>query len=146
MGALPSNISDKLVHHSDRGGQYCSLAVHRDFERTQYSSGRELQMALLTITVSPRRWSRILKQGMVKQYGLRRYRPGENASRESYQGIYNTRRPHMAIGLEVPDQAHRDKKSYSPGSCIDAKFSWHPGNSRMPGKNKNNYRNYIFLK
>ena len=25
-------------------------------------------------------------------------------------GIYNTRRPHMAIGLRVPDQAHRDKK------------------------------------
>ncbi|MEI3422085.1 MAG: integrase core domain-containing protein [Butyricimonas faecihominis] len=25
-------------------------------------------------------------------------------------GIYNTRRPHMAIGLKVPDQAHRDKK------------------------------------
>ncbi|MEI3420273.1 MAG: transposase [Butyricimonas faecihominis] len=40
-------------------------------------------------------------------------------------GIYNTRRPHMAIGLKVPDQAHRDKKSYSPGSCIDAKCYWH---------------------
>ena len=25
-------------------------------------------------------------------------------------GIYNTRRPHMAIGLKFPDQAHRDKK------------------------------------
>ncbi len=25
-------------------------------------------------------------------------------------GIYNTRRPHVAIGLSVPDQAHRDKK------------------------------------
>ena len=25
-------------------------------------------------------------------------------------GIYNTKRPRMAIGLKVPDQAHRDKK------------------------------------
>jgi len=25
-------------------------------------------------------------------------------------GIYNTRRPNMAIGLKVPEQAHRNKK------------------------------------
>jgi transposase InsO family protein len=93
------------IHHSDRGSQYCS---HLYVERLQ-----ECQLGVSMTdqdhcaeNAMAERVNGILKQ----EYGLGvEFRTKADALRAVTQSIwlYNTRRPHMSLGLRVPDQVHR---------------------------------------
>lgn len=108
LATLPPNFSDKLVHHSDRGGQYCSSLY------TGILKEHGIQVSV-TQDGSPydngiaERVNGILKREWLNDMVLRDIDQARTQV-ERIIGIYNTRRPHMAIGLKVPDQAHRDKK------------------------------------
>lgn len=108
LATLPPNFSDKLVHHSDRGGQYCSslytgiLKEHGiQVSVTQDGSPYDNGIAERVNGILKREW---LNDMVLRDIDQARMQV------ERIIGIYNTRRPHMAIGLKVPDQAHRDKK------------------------------------
>jgi putative transposase len=102
MAQLPQ--AARPIHHSDRGSQYC---CHEYVNR--------LQQRQLGISMTERdhcaenalaeRVNGILKQ----EYGLgREFKTKAQALRAVAQAIwlYNTRRPHSALGYRVPAQVH----------------------------------------
>jgi transposase InsO family protein len=92
------------MHHSDRGSQYC---CHRYVNRLQE---RQLAVSMTekdhcAENALAERMNGILKQ----EYGLGvEFRTKADALRAVAQGIwlYNTKRPHTALGYRVPEQVH----------------------------------------
>lgn len=93
------------IHHSDRGSQYCS---HAYVERLQ---ARGLPISMTEVdhcaeNALAERMNGILKQ----EYGLGvEFASKAAAYRAVRQGIhlYNTRRPHGALGYRTPAQVHQ---------------------------------------
>lgn len=95
----------KPIHHSDRGCQYCCHEyVNRLQERGLLISMTEVDHCAENALAE--RMNGILKQ----EYGLGlQFRSKAQARVAMEQGIelYNTRRPHTALGMRVPAQVHR---------------------------------------
>lgn len=104
LSGLPDNKADNLIHHSDRGVQYCCdkyiaklRSNHISISMTE--NGDPLENAIA---------ERI--NGTLKTEWLNKTSPGtkkETAQRLS--GIidaYNTRRPHLSINMLTPEAAH----------------------------------------
>lgn len=103
LGQLPA--AAQVVHHSDRGIQYCC------WEYVNVLSGRGVRISMTEANhcyenAQAERLNGILKQ----EYGL----GGTFSTRE--QGrlalaqaveLYNTRRPHVSLGYRIPAQVHR---------------------------------------
>lgn len=93
-----------LIHHSDRGIQYCSSryqAVHKQHGvRCSMTDGYDCYQNALAERVN----------GILKgEYLLRKPDNIEQAAvmvDESVR-LYNTRRPHMALKYKTPDEVHR---------------------------------------
>jgi transposase InsO family protein len=92
------------IHHSDRGSQYCCHAyVHRLRERGLGISMTEKNHCAENALAE--RMNGILKS----EYGLgAEFKSKETARRAVDQAVrlYNTRRPHSALGYRVPEEAH----------------------------------------
>jgi transposase InsO family protein len=92
------------IHHSDRGCQYASHAyvgaaeaAGRKMSMTEKNHGAENALA--------ERVNGILKQ----EYWLDANFPSRREARQTSAqaiGIYNTRRPHTALGFATPEQVH----------------------------------------
>lgn len=95
----------KPMHHSDQGSQYC---CHEYVERLQ-ERGLPISMTEMNHCAEnalAERMNGILKQ----EYGLGfEFRTKEDGRRAVEQAVwlYNTRRPHTALGLQVPEAVHR---------------------------------------
>jgi len=93
------------IHHSDRGSQYCC------HEYVQRLNQRQLGVSMTerdhcAENALAERMNGILKQ----EYGLGvEFRTKAQARRAVAQSIwlYNTRRPHTALGYRVPEEMHR---------------------------------------
>jgi transposase InsO family protein len=102
LAELPEGC--KPIHHSDQGSQYC---CHEYVERLQ-RAGLPVSMTETNHCAEnalAERMNGILKQ----EYGLGEELPRkEIAYRAVQQGInlYNTRRPHGALGYRMPSQVH----------------------------------------
>jgi transposase InsO family protein len=110
LKALKMALSDKPekahpIHHSDRGSQYCS----HDYVQALESSGLGVSMTEqnhCSENALAERVNGILKQ----EYGLGlRFNNAVHMHRAVQQAVwlYNTRRPHSSLGLEIPDHIHR---------------------------------------
>lgn len=93
-----------LIHHSDRGIQYCSKryqAFHKKYGvRCSMTDGYDCYQNALAERVN----------GILKgEYLLRRPDDLEQAEVMVDESIhlYNTRRPHMALKYKTPDEVHR---------------------------------------
>lgn len=96
--------SEQLVHHSDRGSQYCSdeyQSVHAKHNvKCSMTDGYDCYQNALAERVNG-----ILKN----EYILSKPRDLKDARKmvtESVR-IYNERRPHMALEYKTPDEVHR---------------------------------------
>jgi transposase InsO family protein len=102
---LPAHC--KPIHHSDQGSQYCCHEyVNRLQERGLGISMTESNHCAENALAE--RMNGILKQ----EYGLgMEFATKAMARRTVLQGIglYNTKRPHGALNLRVPDEVHRAK-------------------------------------
>ena len=95
-----------LIHHSDRGVQYCcdlyveelqkhhiSISMTEDYKPTDNALAERVNATVKTerVYVQPRRFKDL-----------------EDAQRQiaEFVDFYNTRRPHMSIGMQTPEQAH----------------------------------------
>jgi putative transposase len=93
------------IHHSDRGSQYC---CHEYVSRLQE---RGLPISMTEVdhcaeNALAERMNGILKQ----EYGLGVEFPTKVAAHQAVKqgiGLYNTRRPHNALGKRTPAQVHR---------------------------------------
>jgi len=104
--ALRDNViaKDSLIHHSDRGTQYCSHAY------TGLLAGRHIGISM-TQGGDPRdnaiaeRVNGILKQELLEEaYPNIR---SANQAVEKAIGIYNSQRLHTSIDMLTPEQAHQ---------------------------------------
>lgn len=95
---------DSLIHHSDRGAQYCShlytgllLSQHIGISMTQSGDPRDNAIA--------ERVNGILKHELLQDI----YPDMRSASRDVEKAIdiYNRLRPHSSVNMLTPEQAHR---------------------------------------
>lgn len=100
----------ELIHHSDRGLQYCSSVYQDELSRQAISpsmtDGYDCYQNALAERVNG-----ILKQ----EFLLSRCRSFEELKRvvaESVE-IYNNLRPHLSLGLKTPEQVHKKAASYA---------------------------------
>lgn len=95
---------DELIHHSDRGIQYCSeqyQAVHRQHDvRCSMTDGYDCYQNALAERVN----------GIIKnEYLLVKPNNLQEAKRMISESVYqyNNRRPHLALNYKTPDEVHR---------------------------------------
>lgn len=96
--------SQGLIHHSDRGVQYCSSSYQQLLKKhgiapSMTDSGDCYQNALAE------RVNGILKQ----EFLVSRYRSFDELSRVISESVdaYNRIRPHLSLGMKTPEQVHK---------------------------------------
>lgn len=103
LGQLPADA--RVVHHSDRGVQYCCGAYVRRLE----ARGIVISMTEEDHCYENAQAERL--NGILKQeYGLGatlRTKAQMRAAVEEAVWLYNTRRPHVSLGYRTPEEVHR---------------------------------------
>ncbi len=96
--------SDELLHHSDRGSQYCSqvyqeMLRQHEVEPSMTDGGDCYQNALAE------RVNGILKH----EFLISRYRSFDELSEVISESVeaYNRIRPHLSLGMQTPEEAHK---------------------------------------
>jgi putative transposase len=101
---LPADQGAALIHHSDRGVQYCS-AVYTAALRAR---GIGISMAAVGNpyeNAKAERLNGILKIEYLLDAGFRSEHLARQAVHQAIK-LYNTERPHWALGLQTPEQVH----------------------------------------
>lgn len=96
--------SDGLIHHSDRGIQYCSRPY------TELLKGHGVQISMteqnhVYENALAERVNGILKTEYLLDSPFRSYEQARQAVDEAIK-TYNEKRPHMSIGMEIPAQRY----------------------------------------
>jgi transposase InsO family protein len=103
------NKDRKVIHHSDRGLQYCSN------EYREYTSVNNIQLSM-TEQSDPyenalaERMNRTLKE----EFGLDKIIKNRSLVHQLVEesiSLYNTKRPHLALMMKTPDEVHSKQKS-----------------------------------
>jgi putative transposase len=102
--ALKENkIKEGLIHHSDRGIQYCSK---------QYTSILKKKKAIISMTENGSPYENAMAErvnGILKTELLQNKYEDRQAAVKAIDkaiSIYNNKRPHLSIGMLTPGQAH----------------------------------------
>ena len=104
LSTLNPNLKHQLIHHSDRGIQYCSkdyVKLLQDY-RIQISmteNGDPLENAIAE------RVNGIIKDEYLYDYQVNSVKEAHELLKQVVE-LYNTDRPHMSIGNRTPDQIH----------------------------------------
>jgi len=96
----------ELIHHSDRGTQYCSneyvkLLKANNIEISMTENGDPLENAIAE------RINGIIKEEYLKDYLVENIEQAR-ALLETTVNLYNNERPHMSIGNLTPNQVHQN--------------------------------------
>ena len=103
--ALKAQVtSDSLIHHSDRGSQYCSALYQAELRKNGVSpsmtDGYDCYQNALAERIN----------GILKQEFLllkcNSFKELKRLIEESIQ-IYNTIRPHLSLGMKTPEEVHK---------------------------------------
>jgi transposase InsO family protein len=105
--ALKDNkVESGLIHHSDRGVQYCSK---------EYTSILKRRKAVISMTENGSPYENAMAErvnGILKTELLQpRYKDWQDASQAVNKAIdiYNNKRPHLSIAMLTPQKAHMQK-------------------------------------
>lgn len=94
-----------LIHHSDRGLQYCSKEYQEELHRygitPSMTDGYDCYQNALAERVNG-----ILKQEFLLET-CNTFEELEQVIRESVD-LYNDRRPHLSLGMKTPNQVHKE--------------------------------------
>lgn len=110
LKSLPKGFDYKdLIHHSDHGVQYCCHAYRKKLR------GKGIRISMAAVgdcyeNAQAERLNGILKQ----EYGLGGSIGKKDQARKlALQAVelYNTRRPHRALGLYTPEEVHRGEQA-----------------------------------
>lgn len=96
-----------LIHHSDRGSQYCSseyvsILKARKISVSMTENGDPLENAVAE------RINGILKEEYLETHEVNNLKEARQLLRVSV-GLYNNQRPHMSIGNKTPESIHHSK-------------------------------------
>jgi transposase InsO family protein len=103
LTTLPSGSS--LIHHSDRGVQYCSVAYVKELESrniliSMTENGDQLENAIAE------RVNGILKNEWIDKYHLETWNNALSYV-EKIIGLYNNERPHQSLSYLTPSLVHQ---------------------------------------
>lgn len=108
--ALSNNkIIAGIMHHSDRGIQYCCK---------EYTSILINKKAVISMTENSDPYENAIAErvnGILKTELLQKKYYDEQQAKKAIQQaiiIYNTKRPHLSIGLLTPEQAHKQERTF----------------------------------
>ena len=99
-----NKIAAGLIHHSDRGIQYCSK---------EYTWLLKKKKAVISMTENSDPYENAIAErvnGILKTELLKKRYDNEYQAQKAIQKavtIYNTKRPHLSIGLLTPQKAHK---------------------------------------
>ena len=104
LSSLNSNLNYQLIHHSDRGIQYCSkdyVKLLQDYQLqiSMTENGDPLENAIAE------RINGIIKNEYLYDYQVNSVKEACELLKEVVE-LYNTDRPHMSIGNLTPNQIH----------------------------------------
>ena len=106
--ARQRRTSRSLIHHSDRGLQYCSALYQQELKRhgitPSMTDGYDCYQNALAERVNG-----ILKQEFLL-YKCRTMKELKSLVQESI-AIYNHLRPHLSLGMKTPDEVHKKATS-----------------------------------
>ena len=105
LATIDAETASMLIHHSDRGCQYCSgpyVALLKAYgvSISMTQSGDPLENAIAE------RANGILKTEWLYKMSIAT-RNECKVVLERIIGFYNTQRPHMSIGMQTPEEAHK---------------------------------------
>jgi len=114
MALLKNENIENLIHHSDRGSQYCSFKyvnLLQDYgvKISMTETGDPLDNAVAE------RINGILKDEYLECYKVYTFKEA-NKLLDAVIPLYNEERPHMSIGNLVPDKVHN--KEAKPGERL----------------------------
>ncbi|MBW8191504.1 integrase core domain-containing protein, partial [Neiella marina] len=96
--------NQSLIHHSDRGSQYCSELYQAELRkhgaRPSMTDGYDCYQNALAERVNG-----ILKQEFLL-HRCRSFTELKQVVKESI-AIYNQLRPHLSLGMKTPEQVHK---------------------------------------
>lgn len=110
MALFENEKLDKLIHHSDRGSQYCSfkyvnLLQDYDVQISMTETGDPLDNAVAE------RINGIIKDEYLECYKVNTFQEAKELL-DAVIALYNKERPHMSIGNLVPEKVHsKESKS-----------------------------------
>ncbi len=110
--SLGNNKEIKLIHHSDRGVQYCSsnyvkLLKDNQIEISMTENGDPLENAIAE------RLNGIIKQEYLDNYQVKTLKEAKKLLKLVVE-LYNSERPHMSIGNQTPTKIHHSKTDLKP--------------------------------
>jgi transposase InsO family protein len=104
--ALRENpLTDTLIHHSDRGIQYCS----NEYVNLLKDKGIAISMTEenhCCENAIAERVNSILKDEYLLNSTFKDFSQAKKACNEAVM-LYNTRRPHLALNYKTPQQVHQ---------------------------------------
>jgi transposase InsO family protein len=105
MALKGNKVGQKLIHHSDRGVQYCSHAYTSLLRRHKIAismteQGDPYENALAE------RMNRTIKEEMLLNRSFVNYEAANEAIQRAIEN-YNRLRPHRSCNYHTPEQAHR---------------------------------------
>jgi transposase InsO family protein len=114
----------ELIHHSDRGSQYCCFDYVKTLNR------RKIQISM-TQSGNPRENAVAERMnGILKTEWIYENKPGSWQETVSFVGriidLYNQQRPHQSIGYMVPDMVHQT------GMKTERKWKTYYRNRKLP--------------
>lgn len=107
LNNLPKQLQETLIHHSDRGVQYCSenyvkLLQDNNIQISMTENGDPLENAIAE------RINGILKSEYLKHYQIDTLTQATKVLDTAIK-LYNQDRPHFSIGLLTPEQVHANE-------------------------------------
>ncbi len=105
LSALGAESHSQLIHHSDRGIQYCSDAYvdqlkQYNIQISMTEKGDPLENAVAE------RLNGIIKEEYLDNYKVNTVKGAKELLRSAVE-LYNTERPHMSIGNFTPNHLHQ---------------------------------------
>lgn len=112
FSALEAESHSQLVHHSDRGVQYCSaqyvkLLQDYNVQISMTENGDPLENAIAE------RINGIIKEEYLNVYEVENIHQAKQLLKDVVD-LYNNERPHMSIGNLTPNQIHQSNNSITP--------------------------------
>lgn len=112
FSALGAESHSQLVHHSDRGVQYCSaqyvkLLQDYNVQISMTENGDPLENAIAE------RINGIIKEEYLNNYEVENIHQAKQLLKDVV-ALYNNERPHMSIGNLTPNQIHQSNNNITP--------------------------------
>lgn len=105
------HTTQELVHHSDRGLQYCSLVYQRELRAhhilSSMTDGYDCYQNALAERIN----------GIIKgEFLLHKCNTGKELNTLISESIntYNTKRPHLSLGMKTPTFIHEKTREFAP--------------------------------